>query len=522
MAGAQSAKVMGLTRLLAWREEMRVAGRTVVHCHGCFDIVHPGHIAHLQEARSRGDVLLVTVSSDAHVNKGHARPLIPDDLRAGSLAALECVDAVYINPHATAVELLGDVKPDIFVKGKEYERSADPRFQVERETVVAHGGRVVFTSGEIVYSSTALINSLTQTDPFEQEKLDRLRERYDLSSARLAQGVRSFEGKRVVVIGDYIQDRYHFCDATAIASEGPMMTLRLLGRKDYDGGAAVVARHAAALGANAVLVTALGGDMESAQVRARLQAQGVEVRGLSNRRQLVTKHRYLCETTKVLKVDEGMEVPVDSAAVDQLEREVTEVVAGADVVILTDFGYGLLTTSALEQILPIVRKNARYVTADVSGRRGSLLKFKDVDLLTPTERELRETLGDFGSSLPAVTWQLMHSTGAKGVLVTLGRQGALGFDRPAGAERDSRLRSEHVPAMVKQALDPLGCGDALLTVSSLSLAAGLGVHGAMVLGSLAAGIQAGRLGNEAIGAEELMERVEALGEVGTARLRRAS
>src|SRR5690349_13614903 len=102
----QSRKICSLDQLLSIRAAARSGGKTVVHCHGCFDIVHPGHIHHLQHAKSLGDILIVSVSADAQVNKGVNRPLIPDDLRAASLAALECVDSVYLNPHATAVELL--------------------------------------------------------------------------------------------------------------------------------------------------------------------------------------------------------------------------------------------------------------------------------------------------------------------------------------------------------------------------------------------------------------------------------
>src|ERR1700683_3774866 len=152
---------------MATRLEARAAGKTVVHCHGCFDIVHPGHIMHLQYARSLGDVLVVSVSADSHVNKGVNRPLIPDDLRAASLAALECVDWVYVCPNPTAVELLERLRPDVYVKGKEYETNFDPRFVAERQAVERNGGRVVFSSGDVIYSSTALIDFLPGRDAFE-------------------------------------------------------------------------------------------------------------------------------------------------------------------------------------------------------------------------------------------------------------------------------------------------------------------------------------------------------------------
>src|SRR5439155_20570440 len=155
--------------------------------------------------------------ADSQVNKGVARPLIPDDLRAASLAALECVDAVYLNPNPTAAELLAELKPDVYVKGQEYERSRDMRFLAERDAVLTNGGRVVYSSGEIVYSSTALIGSLGNSDPFQDEKLRRFCARYDLSGASVASLLKRFEGLPVLVIGDYILDRYHFCDATGLA-----------------------------------------------------------------------------------------------------------------------------------------------------------------------------------------------------------------------------------------------------------------------------------------------------------------
>ena len=108
---------------------MRSEGKRLIQCHGCFDIVHPGHIRHLRQARSLGDALLVSITGDEEMRKGTGRPLIPQELRAENLAALDCVDFVYIEPRPTALELLREVRPDIYVKGREYENNNDPRFQ---------------------------------------------------------------------------------------------------------------------------------------------------------------------------------------------------------------------------------------------------------------------------------------------------------------------------------------------------------------------------------------------------------
>jgi rfaE bifunctional protein kinase chain/domain/rfaE bifunctional protein nucleotidyltransferase chain/domain len=501
-----SKKICNLDRLLANRADAREHGRAVVHCHGCFDIVHPGHIQHLQYARSLGDELVVTVSADSHVNKGVDRPLIPDDLRAASLAALECVDWVYVNPDPTAVELLEKLQPDIYVKGKEYERNADPRFLAERDAVQNHGGRVIFSSGEVVYSSTALINSIQGRDVFQDEKVSRYCDKFDLANSTLQRLIGDFRKHKILVIGDYILDRYQFCDATGVAGEGPMMALRHLQSKDFDGGAAVIALHLAGLGAKASLLTSLADDSQSNQIQLRLSAAGVTVDSSNHRRTLVTKNRYLVDQTKLFKVDEGTPDPIDSAVQRRLAQTILTAAQDASAVIFADFGYGLITESLLEEILPPLRKMVPILTADVSGRQSSLLRFKSVDLLCPTEREMRETLHDFSSGLGAVVWNLLASTGAKQAMITLGKQGLVTFARPQSP--GGRLISEYLPALSNRVVDPLGCGDALLATASLTLAAGGSLHAAAYLGSLAAAIAVEQLGNQPLSADQLRSAID--------------
>lgn len=499
-------KVCTLDGLLARRAAARAAGKSVVHCHGCFDVVHPGHIQHLQFARSLGDVLVVSVSADRHVNKGAARPLIPDGLRAASVAALECVDHVYVNPDPTAVELLSAVRPDVYVKGSEYERSNDPRFLAEREAVTRHGGRVVFSSCDVVYSSTALIGTMRGADRLRDEKLARLRERHGLSDGHLHGLVDRWRGTRVVVIGDYILDRYHFCDAAGVAGEGPMMSLRALGGRDFDGGAGVVALHLAGLGARPVLVTALADDEPSRRAELRLAGAGVELSCSRQRGGLVTKHRYLVDQSKLFKVDEGSAAPADSAEEQRVAELVLAAAEGAAAVVFADFGYGVITAGLLDRVLPRLREAVPVLAADVGGRHGNLLRYRGVDLLCPSERETREALHDHSGGLGAVAWNLLDATGARRAIITLGRQGLVTFERDERSAAE-RLRSEYLPALCPHGADPLGCGDALLATATLALSAGGSLQAAALLGSVAAAVEVQEIGNVPVGAEQLRRRL---------------
>lgn len=176
-------KIVSLAELLSAADRIRRAGQTIVCCHGCFDIVHPGHLRYLQFGRRQGDLLVVSLTGDAAMDKGLQRPLIPQELRAENLAALELVDLVYVDPHPTAVKLLRELRPHVYVKGREYQDSEDPRFQEERRAVEEAGGRVIFSSGEVVFSSTALIESLGPQPELEADKLALPCERHRITNA---------------------------------------------------------------------------------------------------------------------------------------------------------------------------------------------------------------------------------------------------------------------------------------------------------------------------------------------------
>jgi len=129
----------------------------MVHAHGVFDLLHCGHIRHLQEAKKLGGNLVVTVTSDRFVNAGPGRPLFTARERAEKLAALGCVDYVAVNDAPNAVEAIEAIKPAIYVEGRDYENEiADVtgNMKLEREAVERNGGRVVCTD-TVTDSSTA-------------------------------------------------------------------------------------------------------------------------------------------------------------------------------------------------------------------------------------------------------------------------------------------------------------------------------------------------------------------------------
>ena len=132
-------------------------GKTVIMAHGTFDIVHPGHIRHLMYARSKADILVASLTADAHVAKGNTRPYVPEDLRALNLAALAMVDYVIIDRNPTPLENIALLKPDFFAKGYEYDARSTVKTKDEAALVESYGGQMLFTPGDVIYSSSELL-----------------------------------------------------------------------------------------------------------------------------------------------------------------------------------------------------------------------------------------------------------------------------------------------------------------------------------------------------------------------------
>ena len=149
-------KIKTLEELQETVADLKSKGKTVVHCHGVFDLLHIGHIRHFQEARTFGNVLVVTITPDEHVHKGPNRPAFTTALRLEALAALESIDYVAVNKWPIAVETIKMLKPDIYCKGPDYKNHADDvtgKIDDEEKAVESVGGQIRY-SEDITFSSS--------------------------------------------------------------------------------------------------------------------------------------------------------------------------------------------------------------------------------------------------------------------------------------------------------------------------------------------------------------------------------
>ncbi len=494
------------------REPGALPGKTVVLCHGCFDIVHPGHIRYLEFAALQGDILVVSITADAAIEKGYERPYIPEELRAENLAAIELVDYVVIDAHPTACPLIQALRPDVYIKGQEYATNQDPRFLAERKEVENYGGRVIFSSGDVVFSSTRLGEAVLQDNALAARRLGLVCRRHGIDRQSMARLLDRIRGRRTVVFGDTVVHRYVLCDAADIASESPIMSLNELDRKDYLGAAAMVAAQAAALGAEVSLITGLGDDEESGWATEALAQAGVVVRPVRARPPVALKTRFLVDDHKLLKVNRAAASPMDSVTERHVVEVLAEETAGAEAVVVYDSGYGLTTPGILQQLTGALRRKASLIAGGSSETRGNLRGLRHFDLLCTSERRLRVAMNDFGSGLSTLAYRMLQETQARQIIVTLAKGGLVTFDRrshdPQSTAWTDRLRSEYFPAFADRVADGLGRGETVLTIGALAMAAGANLMQCAYLGESAAAIEGGKLGLAPLSPDELCRWIE--------------
>jgi rfaE bifunctional protein nucleotidyltransferase chain/domain len=495
-------KIVSLEQLIQIAGEMRkpqdAARKSIVLCHGCFDIVHPGHIRYLEFARTQGDILVVSITADAAIEKGDQRPYIPQELRAENLAALELVHYVLIDPNPTAGPLIHALLPDVYIKGQEYATNKDPRFLAERREVESYGGRVIFSSGDVVFSSTRLGEAVTQANGLAERRQGLICRRHGIDLRSLSAFLDGMHGKRVLVFGDTVVHRYVLCDATDIATESPMMSLTELDNRDYLGAAATVAIQAAVFGARTLLVTGIGEDSYSERAMMALAEAGVQVRAIRPRPDMAVKTRFLVDDRKLLRVDRVAVCPLDSVGEQRAVNLLAEHAANADAAIVLDSGHGLITPGVLQLLSGEFRRRVPIIAGGAAETRGNLRGLRQFDLLCTSERKLRMALNDFGGGLSTLAYRMLQDTQAGQMLVTLAKRGMVTFDRrshdPQSAAWGDRLRSEHLPSFAQQAVDSLGCSEAILTVATLAMACGASLMQAAYLTTAAAAIQIATLG----------------------------
>ncbi|MCW4117015.1 PfkB family carbohydrate kinase [Aurantimonas sp. MSK8Z-1] len=478
----------------------------VIMCHGVFDVVHPGHVRHMLYAKSKADVLVCSLTADKFITKGVHRPHIPQELRAANLAAFEMVDYVVIDMHEKPLTNIGIIQPDYFAKGFEYTAAGMPPKTAEEAAIVeAYGGEMIFTPGDIVYSSSTLINLAPPSIKFE--KLQLVMERHKISFDALRRTIDQMSGKRVHVVGDTIVDSYTQCAMIGGQTKTPTMSVLFERKDDFSGGAAVVAKHLRAAGASVTFTTVLGNDELKDFVLDDLREAGIETNAVIDAtRPTVNKNAIVVAGYRLLKVD-----TLDNRSIsDHILSDMTDAVGRieTDAVVYADFRHGIFNRRTIPEFARALPPGV-YKVADsqVASRWGNITEFQGFDLITPNEREARFALADQDSGIRPLASQLYDKAACKLLMLKLGERGMLVC---RGADHESLDSFYVIDTFVDRLVDPVGAGDALLAYSTLAMLVSRDDAQASILGAMAAACECEEDGNIPIGPEAMHGKIDSV------------
>lgn len=477
--------------------------KKVVMCHGVFDVVHPGHMRHLMYAKGKADILIASLTADYHITKGYYRPHIPQHIRAANLAAFEMVDYVIIDKNITPLNNISLLKPDFFAKGYEYSGEKKPKKTQEEENLLqSYGGEMIFTPGDIVYSSSKLIAA--DEPMLRLEKLASLLEMENISLTSLIASLDSSTPPVVHVVGDTIVDGILHSHVIGGQIKTPTLSVRFESQENYVGGAGVVAKHLKAAGAEVIFTTVLGEDMLANFVLEDLQAAGVIVQLIVDKNRPTTyKNAVVANNYRLVKIDTVDNSAISDHILEQLRERIS--LTAADAVIFSDFRHGIFNKRTIGDLIAAIPQTCfKVADSQVATRWGNITEFKGFDLITPNEREARFALGDQDSGIRPLTSQLYKEAQCKTLILKLGERGILTCCNNNLESLDSFLV---IDSFVDHLVDPVGSGDALLAYATLALLKGYSPAVASIVGSMAAACECEVDGNIPIAKEDVVKKI---------------
>jgi rfaE bifunctional protein kinase chain/domain len=474
-----------------------VEGMTdVVFVSGVFNILHPGHRRFLDFAESQKKQLIIGVFSDIMAAKS---AYMPEDVRLAAVKAYS-KKARVILVDTDLKQILNEVRPSLVIKGPEFKD-----IENIESIILSWGGQLIFSAGNEKTGVNVGTGKIDFRIPWDSKEIRDYVHRRNISKPEIVKIIENFKNINVLTIGDVILDIYQYCRPLGLSKEDPTIVVQPTKEEKFLGGAGIVAAHARALNAESRLISVVGKDRNNLCTTKLLTNYDVNNSIIfDSSRKTTTKTRLKCEGKTLLRISDLIEANISNDKISEVINQINMYVSSTDLIILSDFNYGILPPKLVEEIIKIKGLESLVVTADSqsSSQFGDISRFKEMDLITPTEHEARLALNDKESGIVSLSYKLIQKSKAKNLFITLGGDGVLIQD---GKNIKSADGVDRLPAFSNNCRDNSGAGDSMLTAASLALAQGADIWHSAFIGSIAAGIQVSSIGNKPISSESLIE-----------------
>ena len=473
---------------------LKKKGKKIVLCHGVFDLLHLGHINHFEQAKSLGDILIVSITSDKFVNKGPGRPVFNERERAKMISALQVVDFVLINSTATAVNPILSIKPKIYCKGSDYKKhNKDITCEIKNEinAVKKIHGQIIYTGGQ-TFSSSYLLNRFSNDISHNQKKiLTNINKKYNFD--KIKKLFNKFNKLKVLIIGEAIIDEYVFCDALGKSGKEPVLALREMKSERYLGGSLAIGQNLREFSKNIKILTMIGDKKENYnELKSKLN-KDIKLEFINKKDSpTIIKKRFVdyISYNKVLGVYKINDEPLNNIDEKKFQKILKNNLSKFDLVIVSDYGHGLLSKKSSELICKkskFLAINAQINSSNIGYH--SMKKYKNFDCLVINEKELRHELRDRSGDLKSLMKKLSKEQKINNLIVTCGKKGAIFFS----LKENKYLFSD---GLARKIIDKIGAGDSMLGLIALCLKSRLDKSLSLLIGSLAASFSTETVANK--------------------------
>jgi len=466
--------------------------KKIVLAHGTFDFFHYGHFLHLRKAKELGHKLIVTLTADKFIKKGPGRPFYNQKTRINYLKEMNFVDHLCVVNFPSAIEVIKELKPNIYVKGSDYknlEKDHTGKIKEEIKTLKKNNG-IFLTTNEKSFSSSNKINLFRDNFDTETKKfLSNYKKNNNFD--KIKNQLEKISSKKILLMGEPILDEYVFTKTMAKSPKEEIISVQELNRKIYLGGILASASQISEFPKKIEILTLLGRDKNLNNIIRKKLNKKIKLNAIyDSTRETIIKTRYL-EFNKKQKLFQNNKLDIHEikkSSEDKFINFLKKNKKRFDCIMINDFGHGMIT----DRIRNFIIKNFKNVFVNVQTNSANLgynliTNYKSCSYFTVDEPEARlATKNRFANTselFKQIRKKMKFNTGC----ITFGSKGVHSYENG---------KVTHIPALTKNVVDTLGAGDAFFAYSSMFKLVSKKIEEASFIGNLAAAIKIQHLGHE--------------------------
>lgn len=485
-------KIVEIKDLKVLKKEYSDKKKKIVLCHGVFDLIHIGHIKHFNSAKKLGDILIVSLTPDRYVNKGPGRPIFNEKLRSEFLKNISIIDHIVINNLSTSVNIINLLKPNIYCKGPDYKNHKNDvtgEIRNEFKALKKYGGKIEYTN-DITSSSSKLINQHYTDLSHNQKKTIKVLKNKKIDLNKLLNLSKKLN---ILILGEIIIDQYYFCETLGKSGKDPVLQMREENYETYLGGAAAIAGNVSKFCNKVTLLSMIGEKKDFYNLIKKKLPNNANLKLIFKEKSpTIVKKKYVDMITnnKVFGSYIINDSPLDKRNEKKLSNFLTKELNKFDLVIVSDYGHGLIS----ERNAALISKKAKFVALNAqinAANRGyhTMNKYKNIDCVIINETELRHELRDKNTKINNLMNSLSSNLNIKDLIVTQGSEGATLYNKKLN-------KFFYMDAFASKVVDKIGSGDTMLSLMSIFLKLRLDKTYALLIGSLGASQSVSSMGNK--------------------------